>query len=371
MSKVLFVDDEKPVLDACRRALRKKIAIETALGPEQALALIDGDEAFAVIVSDMRMPEMNGVQLLAEVKRRSPETVRMMLTGNSDQQTAIDAVNEGDIFRFMNKPCPPDKLWNSVEAALQQHALIVAERELLENTLQGAIQVLADVLSLVSPGAFGRTGRIRQHVRDVAAQMGESQLWRYETMALLSQVGCVTLPDAVLGKALEGSALQPDEQALFDRHPGVAADLIGRIPRLDEVAAAIRHQHADCKTGAALPLGSRILRVVLDFEHLEAAGGPTDALDRLRARRSVYDAEVLAAFEQVIGREAQLEAREIDVNQLIDGMTLAADVMMRGKGTLVVCKGQSTNESVRARLVNFARNNVIDPKVLVYAAASA
>ncbi|NND61163.1 MAG: response regulator, partial [Gammaproteobacteria bacterium] len=335
---ILFVDDEQPVLDACRRALRKKTKIDTALGPNKALELIDSNGGYAVIVSDMRMPEMTGVQLLAEVKRRSPQTVRMMLTGNSDQQTAIDAVNEGDIFRFLNKPCPPDKLWSSVEAALEQHRLIRAEQELLENTLQGAIQVLADVLALVNPEAFGRTTRIKTHVRAVAEALELPDLWRYETMAMLSQVGCVTVPDAVLQKAMQDEALVGEEKTVFARHPAVAADLLTTIPRMEEVAEAIRHQHTDFDSNSDIPMGARILRVALDFERFELATSSDDALDRLRARAPKYDADVISAFERVIGDESGLEARELDISQLTDGMVLAADVMMLQKDTLIVCK---------------------------------
>lgn len=366
MTRVLFVDDEQPVLDACRRALRKKINIETALGPAQALTQISESNDFAVIVSDMRMPEMTGVQLLAEVKRRSPNTVRMMLTGNSDQQTAIDAVNEGDIFRFLNKPCPPDKLWSSVEAALEQHRLLIAERDLLENTLQGAIQVLADVLALVNPDAFGRTTRIRTHVAAVAEKLGLAELWRFETMATLSQIGCVTVPDAVLQQANAGKVLSESDQQLFDLHPGVAGDLLTRIPRLDEVAEAVRHQHVNFDSGIKTPIGSRILKAVLEFERFEAAGKTTsDGIVELKLRSNRYDPEVLAALEAVLGTESQLVANEIDVGELVDDMILAADVTTL-QGALVVCKGQQTTDSVRARLINFGRNGVIAKNVMVW-----
>ncbi|MDH3589774.1 MAG: response regulator [Gammaproteobacteria bacterium] len=371
MARVLFVDDERPVLDACRRALRKKINIDTALGPAEALEQISDSNDYAVIVSDMRMPEMNGVQLLAEVKRRSPDTVRMMLTGNSDQQTAIDAVNEGDIFRFLNKPCPPEKLWGSVEAALEQHRLVIAERDLLENTLQGAIQVLADVLALVNPGAFGRTTRIRTQVSEIAKQLGLPDLWQFETMATLSQVGCVTVPDAVLQKAIAGERLSESEQQLYDLHPGIAGDLLSRIPRLDEVAEAIRQQNVDFDSATVVPIGSRILKAVLDFERIESSGVSTaEALDQLKLRSNIYDPDVLKAFEAVLGTESELEAREIDVSQLVDGMVLAVDVNSL-QGALVLCKGQQTTDSVRARLINFARNGVIDQKVMVWLPAAA
>ncbi|NNF67175.1 MAG: response regulator, partial [Gammaproteobacteria bacterium] len=350
--RILFVDDEQAVLDACRRALRKKIKIDTALGPVEALKQIDAANDYAVIISDMRMPEMNGAQLLAEVKKRSPSTIRMMLTGNSDQQTAIDAVNEGDIFRFLNKPCPPDKLWGSVEAALEQHRLMMAERDLLENTLQGAIQVLADVLALVNPGAFGRTTRIRDHVVAVAEKLELADLWRFETMATLSQIGCVTVPDVVLKKVIDSHVLSEEEQALYDLHPGVAGDLLERIPRLDEIANAIRHQNASFETSKDLPMGSRILKAVIDFEKIEAGGSDvTTALAQLRLKTNRYDPAVLDAFETVLGTESEREAREVEVSKLVDNMMLAVDVNSV-QGALVLCKGQQTTEAVRARLIN-------------------
>ncbi|MDH3748454.1 MAG: response regulator [Gammaproteobacteria bacterium] len=106
-NKILFVDDEPNVLQSIRRSLRKQFDLDTAEGGEEALRMLKANGTYAVIVSDMRMPGMNGVELLSQARKDSPDTVRMMLTGNADQQTAVDAVNHGDIFRFLNKPCEP------------------------------------------------------------------------------------------------------------------------------------------------------------------------------------------------------------------------------------------------------------------------
>src|SRR5271165_2133310 len=110
MKKILFVDDEPNVLAAFERQLRKEFAVETALGPWAGLKALQNRQDYAVVVADMRMPEMNGVEFLAKVKHSAPDVVRMMLTGNADQTTATEAVNHGSIFRFLNKPCPPEKL---------------------------------------------------------------------------------------------------------------------------------------------------------------------------------------------------------------------------------------------------------------------
>ena len=159
--KILCVDDDPNILLAYQRALRKRFHIDSALSGGEALEAIANRGPYAVLVADMRMPEMNGVELLKRVKENAPDTVRMMLTGSADQQTALEAINEGHIFRFMTKPCPPKMLAKVLEAGLVQYRLIMAERDLLTKTLSGSIKMLTEVLSLASPMAFGRASRVR------------------------------------------------------------------------------------------------------------------------------------------------------------------------------------------------------------------
>lgn len=128
---VLLVDDDPNVLSGYRRQLGRRYKLLTAEGGEEALRLLDGEPNVAAIVADMRMPRMNGVQLLAEVEKRRPETVRIMLTGNVDQETAVEAVNRGHVFRFINKPASAETVADAVESALTRWRLTRAERELI------------------------------------------------------------------------------------------------------------------------------------------------------------------------------------------------------------------------------------------------
>jgi hypothetical protein len=118
----------------------------------------------------MRMPGMNGVQFLAQVRQAAPNTVRMMLTGYSDISAAMDAVNEGNIFRFLAKPCEQEILAKAIASGLVQYRLVRSEKDLLENTLMGSIKVLTDVLGAVSPEAFGKSIRITHCVRHLVAK---------------------------------------------------------------------------------------------------------------------------------------------------------------------------------------------------------
>src|SRR6266481_5372243 len=128
-AKILCVDDEANVLEAYQRNLRKRFSIDTALGGEAALALIGSQGPYAVIVADMQMPGMNGVEFLTLAREKAPDTVRIMLTGNADQKTAVEAVNKGQIFQFLNKPCPPEMLGTALANGVRQYSLITAERE--------------------------------------------------------------------------------------------------------------------------------------------------------------------------------------------------------------------------------------------------
>src|ERR1022692_3828271 len=128
VEKILLVDDESSILDGYRRSLRREFEIETAVSGKQALSLVAETGPYAVVVSDMRMPEMDGIELLSSIKAQSPDTIRIMLTGNADMDTAIHAINEGSIFRFLNKPCSKEVMAKTLTAALVQFRLVTAEK---------------------------------------------------------------------------------------------------------------------------------------------------------------------------------------------------------------------------------------------------
>ena len=151
-----------------------------------------GTEPVDLVISDMRMPAMDGATFLKYARTGAPDTVRVLLTGQADMDSAIAAVNEGNIFRFLTKPCPIDVLLTALKACVEQHRLVTAERVLLEETLRGSVKMLTEVLSLVSPTAFGRAARLQQRVAAIAAQMGIRDRWHIEVAAMVSQIGPVT-----------------------------------------------------------------------------------------------------------------------------------------------------------------------------------
>ena len=373
--KVLFVDDEQNILNAIQRQLRKTVNISTALGPENGLKEVKENGPYAVVVSDLRMPVMDGIQFLSRVREISPDTVRMMLTGNADLQAAIQSVNEGNIFRFLTKPCEPDILTRTIDLGIQQYKLITAERELLQETLKGSIKVLTEVLALINPEAFGRSGRIKRYVNEIAAHLLVPEIWRIETAAMLSQIGCVVLPEEALRKVCNGQELTGEESQLFDMHPIIASEWIDHIPRMKDVADIIAYQEKhfdgsgnprDNKKGEEIPLGSRILKVVLDFDILETKGiFQGRALTELRSRAGWYDPAVVNALEVVLDLKANYEVKEITVEDLRPGMILNQDVIA-GKEQLLLARGHEVSDVIIRKLKNFAFNDRIKEPFYVY-----
>src|SRR5271156_3709882 len=264
---VLCVDDEPRVVEGLALHLRRDYNVVTANGAHAALQLIKEHGAPAVILSDMRMPGMDGATLLKHVKHLHPETTRILLTGDPGRDVAMAAVNEGQIFRFLTKPCPPDQLRSAIEAGVVHHRLLIAERVLLQETLIGCIKALVDILAITNPVAFGRSTRVKRLAAELAASIGNAGFWQLEAAAMLSQIGYISLPIELVEKLYYGKRLTPEERVLADGAPAVAQKLLGRIPRLEpvlEILSAIRK--GDVSTDGTVKQGAGILRLLLDYD---------------------------------------------------------------------------------------------------------
>ncbi len=366
---ILFVDDESNILSAIKRQLRKDFRnIDLAESGPEGLDIIKAKGPYAVVVSDMRMPEMDGVQFLSRVRDIAPETVRMMLTGNADQETAIKAVNEGRIFRFLNKPCPREMLKSSVEAALEQYRLITAERELLTKTLNGSIRVMAEILSQVNPVAFSRATQIKRYVTAIARGLGLSSGWQFSIAGFLSQIGCVTVPNDILEKVYAGKELGPDEKEIFLQHPQAAARILANIPRLENISQIIALQNKpfslywkpETKSEKLIQLGGQILKIAVDFDHQVFLGKRADAaIENMREKPGEYNPNILDILSGLDTGCDSLELKKLTLGQLVVGMTLNQDLHAKN-GLLLASKGQKITLSLRERLMNFSKTVGLD-----------
>lgn len=362
--RILCVDDDPNILEAMGRHLRRHYSVSTAIRAEAALRMVESQAPFQVVIADFEMPEMNGIEFLESCRREAPDTVRILLTGQADMEAAMAAVNEGAIFRFLWKPCPVPDLLKALDAAVRQYDLVTSERVLLEQTLQGCIRTLTDVLALCNPAAFGRARRVRRYVDEMSARLPEDERWILRVAAMLSQVGCVTLPAETAEKLYHGQSLTDAEQAMADHVPGAAAELLARIPRMEEVREILRYQEknfdgsgppADGVAGQDIPWGSRVLKVALHFDIVETQSmSDAIAIDTLLGRVGVYDPDILRTFRQRRGQPCRKRTvHEVALQDLQPGMTFAEDIHTSG-GVFLVARGQEATPGLIRRLRNMA-----------------
>lgn len=365
--RVLCVDDERDVLDGLELHLRKAFDVKVTTNPEEGLAMLTSQGPFAVVMSDMRMPKMNGATFLTQVRERTPDSTRILLTGHAELDAAISAINNGQVFRFLTKPCPAQQIVSVFQLASEQYRLITAEKELLEKTLRGSLSALSDVLALADPAAFGRATRVRQYSTDLATKVGITERWPIEVAAMVSQLGAIALPSDVAEKAMFGHPLSADEQAMVARVPQTTERLLGHIPRLEKVRDLLRR--ATTPTGSPAWKGAsaqeardaHVLKLALDFDALDTSGiSSTMALDTLRGR-SGYDAAILDTFASLHGKSSSTgRIKEVPVKGVRIGMVLAQEVRLVS-GVLIAPRGYEIGPGFVERLNNFKPGTVKEP----------
>ena len=168
---ILFVDDEPALLEAIRDALRRRYRIVTAVGAAAAIEEL-ARQPFTVIVSDFAMPRMNGAQFLAHAKVVAPDSVRVLLTGHATFQDAVTALNQGNIFRFLSKPCPPDQLVIALDEAVEQARMMSADRDLLARKLDAMVVQLIRAERLASLGSLA--GAVGHELTNAAAVLAST-----------------------------------------------------------------------------------------------------------------------------------------------------------------------------------------------------
>lgn len=367
LAKILFIDDDTNLLAGVQRNLRREYALVVAAGPEEGLRLMKDDGPFAAAVCDMQMPVMDGLQVLAHCAKHHPDTVRIMMTGRTDQETAITAINQGHIFRFLCKPCGDSDLRAALAAAVRQYRLQTAEKELLEQTLAGSVRVLIDVLSLLDPGAYGRAARLREWAREMGRRVTIRNGWEVEMAALLSPLGQVAVPPEILAKLHANAQPTRQEQEILARSPETARKLIGNIPRMQGIADVIYYQNkhydgsgfpVDTTVGKQIPEGARLLRILMDLAQATNAARPTRAdLKALSRTPGHYDPDLLQKVTEWLEENTKTveEARRhVTVDELHEGEILCKDIQT-SDGKLVLVAGSCLSQTQIERLRNLAR----------------
>ncbi len=378
--KILLVDDEQNLLSGLRRQFRGRFNILTANNGPEALEKLKTDGPVAVVVSDMRMPGMDGVATLEAVAKESPMTLRIMLTGNADQDTAVRAINSGHIFRFFNKPCDAEQLGVGLDTGLQQYRLQTAERELLEYTLAGSVKLLNDVLALSNTTFAHRTTAMRGWAKKIAKRLGLSRGWELDLAVMLAPIGLIGVPADVLSKWQAGMALSVEERPLIENHPENARNLIVNIPRMENVAKAVHFQNknfdgtgfpANAVAGNDIPVMARILRVLGAIAEMTDGHAPSKAIfEKLRERTGAFDPAILAAARECLehrpggGGQAGDVAEHLPISLLRPGLILLSDIT-NADGRLILSKGTELTEAQVQRLRGLRKTQTLSEPVQV------
>jgi len=379
-NKILFIDDDPNLLAAFQRNLRKQFEFDTALGGPEGLEKLRTQGPYALIVVDMRMPGMDGVEFLEQAQQLAPDAVRMMLTGNADQQTAVDAVNRGQVYRFLNKPCPPETLVPALENGLKHFAMLRMEQELLEGTLMGSVKMLSEVLGMVAPEALGRGQRLRESMKVFAKFINATPAWELEVAALLSSIGSASLPPKLLEKISNGEDRTMEEEKVVRRIPQIGHDLLAGIPRLEGVARIILFQHKSFDGSGPpaitcvkenLPIGARMLKVLGDRMILETEGVVKQrAHQAMEARTGMYDPRLLqlcfACFQDFLANAVSSDrpVRSLYVKELVVDQVVVSDIVTE-EGVVLIGAGNQLTPMVLERLQNYDALGEVKQPVLV------
>ncbi|MDB5786008.1 HD domain-containing phosphohydrolase [Caballeronia mineralivorans] len=426
---VLLVDDEPSVLSSLKRLLRPtRYQVLTAESGAAALDLLTSTKV-DLIISDMRMPYMSGAEFLAQAQALYPDTMRILLTGYSEIESVVRAINEGGVYRYLNKPWDDQDLLLTVAQALEQRRLLKetarltelahkqndelrrfnagletqvlarteeirqtvmfledAQRDLKRN-FSTMVQVCASMIELRCGVLGGQSLRIGEVGRRLALAFGMSGLQAQDLFfaGLLHGIGKLSLPDELLRKSLD--RLLPEEIQFFYQHPLRAQMVLTPVAQLDHVAHIIRHQYErfngrgtpDGLAGSDIPFGSRILAVARDFEGLRSGGivkqaaSLEQAIVMLKSQAGTrYDPQIVDRFVELMKDPFALSGdtpvAQIDASQLREGMRLADD-LRTSRGVLLLAKDGVVSAHQIAQVKRFQAQDEAPFAILVHAAA--
>ncbi|MBT4836358.1 MAG: response regulator [Methylococcales bacterium] len=365
LPRILLVDDEPAILEGLEIQLRRKYQVISATSGQLGLDELSLSNDFSVVVSDMRMPSMDGATFLSHCREVSPDTVRILLTGYSDQESAISAINDGQIYRFLTKPCPASQFLRTIDEATKQHNLITAEHELLEKTLHGCVKTLMDVLALTNAVGFGRATRLHKIVKELCDELNIKNRWFIEVAAMVSQLGAITLPEQLAEKLYYSEKLNHEEQQQVDALPAVVNSLLENIPRLEPVLDLLadlgkKSQLKDPKCPANL------IKIAMDYDILESRGQTAqECLDILQNRMPIYPAIVIQALIKIKGDNSlRKNIQEIPIKEIHEGMVFAADVFT-SSGILLIPRGFSVTSGLISKTQQFRKDYVQEPVLII------
>lgn len=408
---ILCVDDEPNILNALQRLLRHQgYKVLTAESGAQGLDILQ-QETVDLVISDMRMPQMDGAQFLEQVRQHWPDTTRVLLTGYADVSSTMAAINKGEIYRYIAKPWDDNDVLLLVKHAMERKQLEQEKHRLealtqqqneelktlnssLENKVQErtltlqkvlhelersndqlrknfltSVSIFSNLMELRTGGIGGHSRRVAELARKLAVQMelNADDIQDVVLAGLLHDIGKIGLSDTVLEKHLP--ELTPFERREMMRHPAIAQTALTPLEQLKNAATIIRahHEHFDGTgypdglSGFSIPLGARILLVANDYDALQHGNMLNNRLTQMKAYNHIlesrgkhYDPSVVDAFKTLlVGTQSHQDvAVEMRSSHLRSGMVLARDLFSH-EGLLLLGHDFVLNDLMIEQMIKF------------------
>ena len=357
-NKILCVDDEEAILRGFKLNLNNKFELHFASDGIEGLELFKREGGFAAVLSDMRMPHMSGAEMLHGIKKIDSEVVTVLLTGHTDFESAMAAVNDGNVFRMLSKPCPPDVLRKVLKDAIEQYDLITSKRILLDQTLRGAVDALAQSLAITQPLFFGRAQRVRRMANGLAEAVQLVESWRVGVAAIFSQLAYLSIPNHLSESVYYRKDLKPELKAMLKDLPEETLKIIDLIPGLTDIREILQRIDIQPKfemdDGSGIRTAASILRVALDYDYYQEQGH-ADALiiQTLISRADTYDQKITEALSQFIDADSNsYSLEEIDTKDLAEGMRLNQDLLLEDS-MLIASSGADIDRSLLKIVRNY------------------
>ena len=357
-NKILCVDDEDAILRGFQLNLRKDFDLHLASNGREGLETFASEKGFALVLSDMRMPEMDGATMLSKIKEIDPEVVTVLLTGHTDFESAIAAVNEGNVFRMLSKPCPPETLIKVLKAGLEQYDLVISKRILLDQTLRGAVDALAQSLSTVKPLFFGRAQRVRRIAKELGDALETPQSWRLDVAAVFSQLAYISIPESISEDVYHNRKLSPEVKKIVQNLPEDTQKIIEKIPGLEEVGEILSKVDIQYRfekdDDSGVRTSASILKVALDYDYYEQQGHDKNLIiQTLSSRNNDYDPEITYALsEMLVVSDQSFRLEEISIRKLQPGMRLAQELRL-DDGFLIASSGADIDAQLLKVIENY------------------
>lgn len=372
--RILIVDDEPVNIMTLSEILKNDYELHTANDATEALKIVRDGVVPDLVLLDISMPGVDGYDLCRKLSRTgsTKRTPVIFVTGKLETADEVKGFEAGAVD-YITKPVTPVVVKARVGVHLKLRTALSNLDEMLNKTLLGSVQLLIDMLSVARPLAFAHASRVSSLLNKLQEELGVERRLEYEFGAMLSQLGCLMLPEVILRKVAKAEELSIEEALQYEEQVALASAMLRKIPRMEAVADIIAglgvrqisiEQGMD---GDVVATGVKMLQVALGYDRLVAGAGmkPNAAIRYMRGGDTGYDTEVLDGLQRILDVSAlEMMVKSLDVDDLTPAMLLDEDVYS-DSGVLLATRGMAVSGSVHRILTGYRDNGNLKKRIRV------